>query len=246
MRPHRVFACAPLFSILLGSGCATITLPDTPATLHPPAGQDVYLEALASGVQIYECMSKPAEPSTYEWIFRAPEAALVDRSGRPLGKHYAGPTWESVDGSTVVGEVKARDPGPNPSAIPWLLLSAKATTGQGTFSQAKSIQRVQTVGGVAPSEPCNATNANQVTRVPYTATYYFYRTAPPMASRSQEQDMGFPTASTIFPPSQEQSMGPRIVLPATGGPPVVGIPLGGNIYMPVTGGDPIIGIPTSP
>jgi hypothetical protein len=150
-------------------------LPDVPATLRPPAGQVVYLEALATGVQIYQCTSKPDEPSTYEWAFRAPEAALVDRLGRSLGKHYAGPTWESVDGSTVVGEVKARDSGPKQSAIPWLLLSAKATTGGGTFGQAKSIQRVQTVGGVAPSEPCSATNAKQIAQVPYTASYYFYR-----------------------------------------------------------------------
>jgi hypothetical protein len=229
MRSLCVFTCALSVSILAGSGCATIALPDTPATLRPPAGRVVYLEALASGVQIYECMSKPAEPSTYEWTFRAPEAALVDRSGRSLGKHYAGPTWESVDGSTVVGEVKARDPGPNQSAIPWLLLGAKTTTGGGTFGQAKSIQRVQTVGGIAPSEPCSAANAKQVVRVPYTATYYFYRTAPTMSS-----------------PSQEQSMAPRVVLPATGGAPVITIPLGGNIYLPVTGGEPVIGIPTAP
>src|SRR5882762_335238 len=115
------------------SGPAT-ALPDVPATLRPPAGQAVYLEALATGVQIYECVSKPDEPSTYEWAFRAPEAALVDRSGRSLGKHYAGPTWESLDGSTVVGDVKARDPGPSQSAIPWLLLASKSTTGTGVFS----------------------------------------------------------------------------------------------------------------
>jgi hypothetical protein len=157
---------------------APIAVPDVPAALRPPAGQVVYLEALATGVQIYQCMSKPDEASTYEWAFRAPEAALDDRLGRTLGRHYAGPTWESVDGSTVVGETKARDPGPIQSAIPWLLLSAKATTGGGTFGQAKSIQRLQTAGGVAPSEPCSATNAKQIARVPYAANYYFYRAVP--------------------------------------------------------------------
>ena len=154
-----------------------IALPEVPATLRPPAGQVVYLEALATGVQIYQCVSKPDEPSAYEWAFRAPEAALDDRLGRSLGRHYAGPTWEAPDGSTVVGETTARDAGPNPSAIPWLLLRAKTTTGAGTFSQAKSIQRLQTVGGVAPSEPCGATNAKQIARVPYAASYYFYRAA---------------------------------------------------------------------
>jgi hypothetical protein len=98
-----------------------------------------------------------------------------DAAGKRLGKHYAGPTWESLDGSTVVGEVKARDPGPDPQAIPWLLLTAKSTTGTGVFAQTKSIQRVQTAGGAAPSQPCSVANATQLARVPYTAKYYFYR-----------------------------------------------------------------------
>jgi hypothetical protein len=40
--------------------------------------------------------------------------------------------------------------------------------------------------------------------------------------------------------------GPRLVLPATGGPPVLAIPLGGGIYLPVTGGIPTPGTPISP
>jgi len=171
---------AGLVAVTLGAiGCAggPSAPSDLPVQLRPPAGQFVFLEALASGVQIYECAAKPDQPSAFEWVFRAPEATLADRSGRSLGKHYAGPTWESLDGSTVVGEVKARDPGPGQSAIPWLLLTSKSTTGAGVFSQTKSIQRVQTVGGVAPSQPCTSANAKQVARVPYTATYFFYRGA---------------------------------------------------------------------
>jgi len=159
-------------------GCAngpTVAPPEVPQPLRPPAGQTAFVEALAAGVQIYECAPKAGAPSTFEWTFRAPEAALVDRAGRPVGKHYAGPTWESIDGSTVVGEIKARDPGPDKSAIPWLLLAAKSTSGSGLFSQARSIQRVQTTGGIAPAQVCASDNAKQVARVPYTATYYFYR-----------------------------------------------------------------------
>jgi hypothetical protein len=133
----------------------------------------LYLEALATGVQIYECSQKP--DSTFEWTLKAPEASLAARSGQTLGKHYAGPTWESTDGSAVVGEVKARDPGPSSSAIPWLLLAAKANRGSGAFSSAKSIQRVSTNGGLAPAESCDAASLHKVARVPYTASYYFYR-----------------------------------------------------------------------
>jgi len=160
------------------TGCAggvAIVSPEVPQALRPPPEQSVFVEALASGVQVYECASKPGDPSAFEWTFRTPEAALVDRAGHTIGKHYAGPSWESIDGSIVVGDVKARDPGPDKSAIPWLLLTAKSTTGSGMFTQTRSIQRVKTTGGINPTQACSAQNAGQVARVPYTATYYFYR-----------------------------------------------------------------------
>ena len=53
-------------------------------------------------------------------------------------------------------------------------------------------------------------------------------------------------SAAIAPPFQDQNIGPRIIIPATGGAPVIGIPLGGNIYLPVTGGAPVIGIPITP
>jgi hypothetical protein len=180
MRLSRLHAYVLSAAFLAVGGCAsgpTVTLPEVPANLRPPSGEVLFLDARASGVQIYECALKPGQPLTYEWTFRGPEAALVDRSGRPLGKHYVGPTWESNDGSSVVGEVKASDSAPSANAIPWLLLTTKATAGSGAFSPTTSIQRLRTVGGVAPSEACGASNAAQLARVPYTATYYFYRVA---------------------------------------------------------------------
>jgi hypothetical protein len=173
MRSPRSITTVFLSTFIM-TGCASQQLvpPEVPSALQPPAGQSLYIEALATGVQIYECSQKA--DSTYEWIFKAPEASLVSRAGKPLGKHYAGPTWESVDGSTVVGEVKAKDPGPKTSAVPWLLLTAKANTGSGMFGAAKSIQRIATVGGIAPTEACMSSNVKQIARVPYTATYYFY------------------------------------------------------------------------
>jgi hypothetical protein len=63
-------------------------------------------------------------------------------------------------------------------------------------------------------------------------------------SAAEETTTSAPT--TIVPPFQDQDIGPRIIIPVTGGAPVIGIPLGGNIFLPVTGGAPVIGIPTSP
>jgi hypothetical protein len=78
----------------------------------------------------------------------------------------------------VVGEVKARDNGPDPNSIPWLLLSAKSSSGNGVFSQMQSIQRVHTVGGKAPAEGCNQAQVGKEVRVPYKALYYFYNARP--------------------------------------------------------------------
>jgi len=48
------------------------------------------------------------------------------------------------------------------------------------------------------------------------------------------------------PPFPDQNIGPRIIMPVTGGVPVLGISLGGNMYLPVTGGAPVIGMPLTP
>ena len=53
------------------------------------------------------------------------------------------------------------------------------------------------------------------------------------------------TSPDPFPPQDSNSM-PRLIIPATGGPPVMGIPVGGNIFVPVTGGPPVPGIPITP
>lgn len=168
-----VLALSP---VLVLAACASTPLPpQAPANLQPPAGQSLVLEALASGVQIYDCAAK-ADGSGPGWVFRAPEATLADQRSNPLGKHYAGPTWEAPDGSKVVGEVKARAPSPTPeTAIPWLLLSAKSNSGSGVFADVRSIQRLNTGGGVEPAEPCTTDKLGQQARVNYTAAYYFYR-----------------------------------------------------------------------
>ena len=167
---------APVLPVVLLAGCASpvLTAPDVPAQLRPPASQTVFLAARATGVQIYECAPKADQSTVFEWAFRAPDATLMDQSGRVIGKHFAGPTWEASDGSSVVAETKARDPGPKATAIPWLLLEAKSVKGPGLLSKTQSIQRVDTTGGLAPTEPCTMEGAKRMARVPYTATYYFY------------------------------------------------------------------------
>jgi len=125
-------------------------------------------------VRIYECSAKIGDSHSLAWRFRAPEATPADRAGHVIGKHYAGPTRESVDGSTVVGKVKEHEPGPDPGAIARLLLTSKTVNGPGTFAGATSVQRVHTMGGTAPTATCDASTIGQFGRVPYIATCIFY------------------------------------------------------------------------
>ncbi len=167
--------------IAILAGCATsntATMSWAPEPLKVSANQVLSLETQGTGVQIYECKTGKDDSMRFEWVFIAPEAELFDSAGKRVARHYSGPTWEANDGSKVVGEVRARYDGPDPNAIPWLLLTAKSTSGYGVFGQTKSIQRMHTAGGKAPEKGCNQTQAGKEVRVPYTAEYYFYTERP--------------------------------------------------------------------
>jgi hypothetical protein len=150
---------------------------DIPAPLQVPPGETLTQRVHAVGVQVYRCTSDKNDAARFTWLLTAPEAALFDHSGIEIGKHYAGPTWEARDGSKVVGEVAARV-SPDPSAIPWLLLNAKSTTGSGIFTKVRFVQRLHTVGGNAPPDGCDQAAAGTERRVPYSAEYWFYADKP--------------------------------------------------------------------
>jgi hypothetical protein len=130
---------------------------------------------------------------------------LFNRNGKQLTTHFFSPnpfeantdptqigdrmiraTWQdsrdtsrvwarSSQNSTDSGFV-ARD------AIAWLLLEVvgaqKGPTGGDTLTPTHFVQRVNTVGGLAPSTGCGSTHdiGNQAF-VPYEADYFFYREA---------------------------------------------------------------------
>ena len=142
---------------------------DVPAKLVPPAGVTKIGSFLGKGVQIYSCTGH--DPAL-GWTLKAPEAELTDAGGAAFAKHYAGPTWEAVDGSKAVGKMMETAPSPAAGAVPWLLLSA-TSSGAGVLAGTRFVQRIHTAGGAAPSGPCPEPGTEQ--RVPYSADYVFYR-----------------------------------------------------------------------
>jgi hypothetical protein len=116
---------------------------ELPASLTVPAGNQLAFALAAEGVQIYSCARSGA---SYGWEFRAPQARLFEARGREAGMHYAGPTWESGDGSRLVG-AKVAAVTPDAAAIPWLLLRAASHAGSGRMQSVTFVQRMKTWGG---------------------------------------------------------------------------------------------------
>ncbi len=123
----------------------------------------------------YECKAVADKPGSFAWTFAGTDAKLLDANRKEVGKYYAGPTWESNDGSKVTGKQLAVSPGAAGS-IPLQLVQAAPSTGTGAMTDVTYIQRLKTVGGVASATPvCAATNVGTKTSVGYQTDYVFFK-----------------------------------------------------------------------
>ncbi|GGL00566.1 DUF3455 domain-containing protein [Mangrovihabitans endophyticus] len=144
-------------------------VPAVPETLKPPAGNVVNAVYTASGVQVYGCTDGA-------WTLVEPAANLTGITVQPVRKvsaiHFRGPSWESAeDGSLVEGMSPVSAPSDTPNSIPQLLVTKKLTRGTGVFGAVTYIQRLSTVGGIAPAGGCAA---DATAGVPYRAVYRFF------------------------------------------------------------------------
>jgi hypothetical protein len=149
--------------------------PGVPGDIAPPAGHKPYLVGHAAGVQTYTCLTVAGG---FAWGPGIPTADLRDDSGKVIVRHFAGPSWQAKDGSTVIGSRVAGET-VDPAALPWLLLSAApATPGADGDRLAGTtyIQRVATTDGLAPAaDRCSAGTVGDAVAVPYTADYVFWK-----------------------------------------------------------------------
>ena len=147
-------------------------LPQVPTRIKVPAGNQAFLVAHAVGVQIYRCNA-----ATPEWVFVAPRANLYNDKGKLFITHFGGPTWQAKDGSTAVG-TRVDGVTVDPTAIPWLLLSAVGSPGTygDRLEKTTFIQRTSTTGGLAPNvTECTAATNGSTREIPYTADYTFWK-----------------------------------------------------------------------
>jgi len=165
--------------------------PPVPANLEVPSGNRPFLAGDAYGTQNYICLPSA---TGFSWTLFGPQATLYNDDARQIITHYLSPnpvengtpraTWRhSRDTSAAWALAIANSTDPlfvAPDSIPWLLLRVVGTqfgpTGGDKMTQTTFIQRVNTVGGVAPAAGCaQATDVGKKVLVPYQAEYVFYR-----------------------------------------------------------------------
>lgn len=169
-----------------------VSAPPVPDAIRVPAGYRPFLVAHAVGTQDYVCV---ATGTVYQWSTFGPQATLFSGEGQQVMTHFLGatpysllpaPTWQhSRDSSAVWGQVLMSSTDPafvTPGAVPWLLLEAAVVgngpTGGKGLLPTRFVQRVNTVGGKAPTSGCaSPQDVAKRALVPYEADYYFFRQA---------------------------------------------------------------------
>ena len=171
------------------------TPPPVPPGLEVEAPDTLFLLGRGVGTQNYEC--QPVESlGRVDWVLFTPQATLFDDQGGQLTTHFFSPnpnpadlnairaTWQdSVNTSAVWAKAVAASTDAQfvaRGAVAWVKLQVVGTkagpAGGNTFSGATFVQRLNTVGGLAPSTGCSIpTDIGKRQFVPYTADYFFYR-----------------------------------------------------------------------
>jgi hypothetical protein len=157
----------PLAAAML-AGSAGQAFAQLPAAIAAP-GETVVATFYATGAQVYEC--KAGNDGKLAWAFREPIATLL-LDGKTVGRHYAGPNGEHMDGSVVTARAAGNAPGKTAADIPWLKLEVTARRGSGILTPVTTVQRINTVGGVL-SGTCDKAGAFQ--SAPYSTDYVFLR-----------------------------------------------------------------------
>ena len=131
------------------------------------------LQLASRGVQIFRCEKRDAGSV---WVFRQPQADLLDAGGKTIGKHGANFSFEHDDGSRLVSTIAAYDEASKPTDLRWLLLTTRSF-GKGALESITHVQRVNTSGGMPPAR-CEVSQLNQLLRVDFTSDFVFYRPRP--------------------------------------------------------------------
>jgi hypothetical protein len=178
----------------MAAAAQTTAVQPVPGNIAVPAGNTAFVKGHAVGTQNYVCLPGA---NGLAWKFQGPQATvfvslpwITGEIRHQVMTHYLSPnpaesgtaraTWQSSLDTSAVWAVKveeSNDPAfVAPGAIPWFLLrvtGSQAGPVGSTLSPATFIQRINTSGGVTPTDGC--ATAGAIRFVPYEADYVFYK-----------------------------------------------------------------------
>jgi Protein of unknown function (DUF3455) len=183
--------------------------PNTPTAITPPAGNVLFLAGHAFGSQGYVCLPQGTgvswtvngarpEATLFATFFGEPVQIIThflshdDDPNAPTPVAFGNATWQSSFDSSKVWAVASpqttiaagSDPScPNAGSIACLLLqsigSQEGPTGGKILTKTTFVQRLNTRGGSAPSNPAAGClvpgDVGHQILVPYSAGYFFFR-----------------------------------------------------------------------
>ena len=198
-------AAAFTASLAQPAHAARVTPPPVPDQLQVEEGNTAFLVGHATGTQNYICLPCPnpttpaaqcPDASGFAWLLFTPEATLFKDNDKQVITHFFSPnpeengtiraTWQDSKDSSIVWGGKAisatHDTDPDfvaEGAIAWLTLPEagvqEGPTGGDTLTKTTFIQRLNTSGGLAPSDGCSQlSDVGAKAFRPYTADYFFY------------------------------------------------------------------------
>jgi hypothetical protein len=189
------FAVASTVSQTSLAEADNVTPPLVPPTLQVPAGDKGFREGAAIGTQDYICL---LSSSGFAWTFFGPQATLFNKRDEQIITHFLSPnpfengtprvTWQDSEDTSKIWGLAVASVTVQPDAIPWLLVrvvgAEDGPTGGDELSETTFVQRLNTVGGVAPSTGCAASgDVGKMALVPYSADYFVYRAIKRLSSR---------------------------------------------------------------
>jgi Protein of unknown function (DUF3455) len=175
-----------------------VTPPNVPNQLEVQ-GNTAFLVGHATGTQNYVCLPATPPATGFAYVLFTPEATLFDDHGKQIITHYFSPnlapdpgeiegtiraTWQTSDTSIVWAKATANathatDPDfVEEGAVAWLTLARVGAQdgprGEDTFADVTFVQRLNTHGGLAPTDCTSLAAVGKVAFMPYTADYFFY------------------------------------------------------------------------
>jgi hypothetical protein len=208
MRRLATAACLALIGVAIATSARAhddddyVKRPKVPALLEVEDGNVVYLVGHAFGTQNYVCAPSATSMTGFAFSLFTPQATLLQRDGDQLATHFFSPNndpsvappeagtiraaWQDArDTSTVWASVVQQSTDADfvrSDSIAWLLLEKAGVlagpSGGDRLTKTTFIQRINTVGGLAPSSGCSTFgDVGRKAFIPYAADYVFYKKA---------------------------------------------------------------------